>query len=263
MDYSFNAHIAEQYGVEEAVFIHNLYWWISKNKANGQHFYEGRTWTYNSAKAFADLFPFWTPKQIRRIIKKLEAEGALHIGNFNEKGFDRTQWYALDESVTRWYEMGKCMCPNGQMDVAKRENGSAQTGTPIPDSKPNSKPDSKQYPPLTPHPEKLEDISGTEEVIDSLPPKIGQAVTNWVQYKKEKRQKYTPTGLSALINKIKRAVDECGEQAVIDLINLCMANGWQGIVWDKLKKPDKKPENTNNIFLQMLAEEREAKLNGS
>ena len=84
MDYSFNAHIAEQYGVEEAVFIHNLYWWISKNKANGQHFYEGRTWTYNSAKAFADLFPFWTPKQIRRIIKKLEAEGALHIGNFND-----------------------------------------------------------------------------------------------------------------------------------------------------------------------------------
>ena len=42
MDYSFNAKVAVKYGVEEAVLIHNLYWWISKNKANNKHFYDGR-----------------------------------------------------------------------------------------------------------------------------------------------------------------------------------------------------------------------------
>ena len=60
MDYSFNAEIAQIYGVDEAVFIHNLYWWIAKNEANGRHYYDGRTWTYNTMKAFSTLFPFWS-----------------------------------------------------------------------------------------------------------------------------------------------------------------------------------------------------------
>ena len=100
MDYSFNAEIAAVYGVEEAVFLHNLYWWIAKNEANGRHYYDGRNWTYNSMEAFAKLFPFWTSKQVRRIIKKLEAAGAIYIGNYNQKGFDRTQWYAISDVVS-------------------------------------------------------------------------------------------------------------------------------------------------------------------
>lgn len=150
--YTFNGEIAQEYGVEEAVFLHNLYWWIRKNEANGRHCYDGRSWTYNSTKAFAKLFPFWTEKQIRRIVKKLENRGVLYVGNYNEKGFDRTQWYALDESIFQMYgtggscaQTGKCICPNGQMEVTKREDASAQTGRPIPDSKPDNKPDRKQY----------------------------------------------------------------------------------------------------------------------
>ena len=97
MDYSFNGEIARIYGVDEAVFIHNLYWWIAKNEANGRHYHDGRSWTYNSMRALSELFPFWTEKQIRRIIQKLEANGALHVGNYNQYPYDRTQWYALDE----------------------------------------------------------------------------------------------------------------------------------------------------------------------
>ena len=60
MDYSFNGEIARIYGVDEAVFIHNLYWWIAKNEANGRHYHDGRSWTYNSMRALSELFPFWT-----------------------------------------------------------------------------------------------------------------------------------------------------------------------------------------------------------
>ena len=136
------------YGVDEAVFIHNLYWWIRKNEANGRHYYDGRNWTYNSMEAFSKLFPFWTPKQVRRIINKLHGEGAIHIGNYNQRGFDRTQWYALAETVTALYQSGECMCPNGQMEVPKWSNGSAQMGRPIPDSKPYINTDN--IPPLPP-----------------------------------------------------------------------------------------------------------------
>ena len=139
MDYSFNCEIAVVYGVDEAVFIHNLYWWIRKNEANDRHYHDGKSWTYNSMRAFSELFPFWTPKQIRRIIKKLSDCGALLVGHYNEAGFDRTQWYALDEAIYRIYACGS-MCPNGQMDVPKQSNGCAQTGEPIPDNKPDSKP---------------------------------------------------------------------------------------------------------------------------
>lgn len=143
MDYSFNAEIAKEYGVNEAVFIHNIYWWIRKNEANGRHYYDGRNWTYNSMKAFSELFPFWTQRQIRHIINKLQANGAIHIGNYNQAGFDRTNWYALDESVLSIYECGEWNGQNCQMGVTELSNGNAENVTPIPDSKPYINTDSK------------------------------------------------------------------------------------------------------------------------
>lgn len=136
MVYGFDSRIAELYGVDEAVFIHNLYFWILKNEANGRHDYDGRSWTYNSMRAFTQLFPFWSRRQIERIINNLKAKGAIHVGNYNPAGFDRTQWYALDETVY-------CIYANGDTHLTERGHPFPQTVTPIPDSKPNSKPDSK------------------------------------------------------------------------------------------------------------------------
>ena len=138
MIYSFNSQIAEMYGVEEAVFIHNLYYWILKNEANNRHFYEDKNWTYNSMSAFTKLFPFWTRRQIQRIVKKLVANGAIYVGNFNKAGFDRTQWYSLHETVTSMYA-------NGSVHCTKRLHPLHQTVTPIPDNKPYINTDSKQY----------------------------------------------------------------------------------------------------------------------
>lgn len=150
MVYSFDSRIAEIYGVDEAVFLHNLYWWIAKNEANGRHHRDGRTWTYNSTKAFVKLFPFWNESQIRRIIDKLHKNGAIHIGVFNEKGFDRTRWYSLDETVTRVYENDTCIWQKQQMEVTETANGCDENSTPIPDSKPDSKPDIYEAaPPIT------------------------------------------------------------------------------------------------------------------
>ena len=128
MDFSFNVEIAKRYGVDGAVLIHALYWWIRKNAANGRHYYEGRTWTYNSWAAFAKLFPFWSPKQIRRITTNLRNDGALLSMQRNDAGFDRTMWYALSDEILGIYgedDMPKrvqCIGPNGPMDAPKRAN---------------------------------------------------------------------------------------------------------------------------------------------
>ncbi len=134
MVYSFDSAIAKKYGVDEAIVIHNLTFWIAKNKANGKHLHEGRTWTYNSAKAFQELFDFWTEKQIYRIIESLISQGVIMSGNFNQIGYDRTRWYAfVDESIFL----------NSNFHFTKRGNGFPETVGPIPDIKPYVSTDTK------------------------------------------------------------------------------------------------------------------------
>lgn len=95
----FDPEIAVQYGVNEAIFIQNLRYWLQFNQANEKHFYDGRYWTYNSQKAFSQLFPYWSPRQVRHIVDKLKQEGVIEIGFWNEDKTDRTQWYTLRQDL--------------------------------------------------------------------------------------------------------------------------------------------------------------------
>lgn len=123
MIYQFDSDIAERYGVDEAIMIANLMFWIRKNEANGKHYHDGRYWTYNSIEAFVVLFPFWSKKQIRRILQSLIDKEVIVVGNYNSSTYDRTTWYAF----------GNSMLLNGKIHVPKWANGNAQMGTPIPD----------------------------------------------------------------------------------------------------------------------------------
>lgn len=93
----FNIKIAEKLGMIEAVLLHNIQFWVEKSKANNKHFYNDRFWTYNSAKAFAELFPYLSEQQISRALKRLTDEGWLLKDNFNNNPFDRTNWYSLSD----------------------------------------------------------------------------------------------------------------------------------------------------------------------
>lgn len=93
----FNIKIAEKLGMVEAVLLHNIQFWVEKSKANNKHFYQDRFWTYNSAKAFAELFPYLSEQQISRALKRLTDEGWLLKDNFNNNPFDRTNWYSLSD----------------------------------------------------------------------------------------------------------------------------------------------------------------------
>lgn len=127
-EYSFSVELAIKYGVNAAIMLKNLMFWIEKNMANKKHFYDGKYWTYNSVRAFQLLFPFWTDKQIRRILDNLVEKKVIAKGNYNKIGYDRTLWYTIiDEAIK-----GKCICPNGQMEMTKRANRNDQTGEPIP-----------------------------------------------------------------------------------------------------------------------------------
>jgi phage gp16-like protein len=98
-EHHFKVRDAKRYGITEAILLYNLRFWIAKNKASGKHLHEGRTWTYNSYKAFSDLFPYLSESQIKRALASLVKQEALLKNNFNKMPYDRTNWYAVaDES---------------------------------------------------------------------------------------------------------------------------------------------------------------------
>lgn len=123
--HSFDPEIAKKVGVNAAVIYQNIVWWTDKNAANGKHFHDGRYWTYNSIAAFDELFPYFTRAQIRSAILKLEDSGLIVTGNYNQSAYDRTKWYS----------------PNTKLHLSNLANGFDPEGKPIPDNKPDIKPD--------------------------------------------------------------------------------------------------------------------------
>ena len=95
--HSFNIYIAKEFGINSAVIIHNLIYWLEKNEANDKNFHEGRYWSYNSISAYAELFPYLSERQIRYSLDKLEEENIIMTGDFNKVGFDKTKWYSLTD----------------------------------------------------------------------------------------------------------------------------------------------------------------------
>jgi hypothetical protein len=131
MEHSFDVKLAQKYGVKAAIVIRHLQFWLYKNKANGQHQYNGRTWTYNSIRAYTEIFPYWTSRQIRRIFQALEKQDVIIKGNYNKTAYDRTAWYAFKDEK-RYLLTLKPISPNSKMEFSKRLNGFHQRVKPIP-----------------------------------------------------------------------------------------------------------------------------------
>lgn len=127
MIHSFDKDIATKYGLLEAIILNHLEHWIEKNKANDMNYFDGNYWTYNSIKAYGEIFPYASPKQIQNALKKLIDEGIIITGNYNKYTYDRTLWYALTEK-------GKCIMQKGKMDLPQGENAFAKIDQPIPNN---------------------------------------------------------------------------------------------------------------------------------
>jgi hypothetical protein len=97
MNHSFDKDIAVAYGLPEAIILNHMQFWIEHNEANKVNYHDGSYWTYNTAKAYAEIFPYLSQRQIQCALKHLRVEGILKTGNYNKSAYDRTLWYAFDE----------------------------------------------------------------------------------------------------------------------------------------------------------------------
>ncbi len=135
-DHHFNIEIAQKYGVNEAIFLHNLAFWTKYHKANKTNFHEGRYWTYNSIQALSEIFPYFTVDQIRYLIKSCIKNNLIIKQNFNQTKYDRTTWYALTD---KGLELTGIQETQSQTDLLNLPNGSDENPKPIPYIKPNNK----------------------------------------------------------------------------------------------------------------------------
>lgn len=109
----------------------------------------------------------------------------------------------------------------------------------------NENNENNNIPPLSPRGGK---ITWQDMIAEkNYPSELERAVTDWTNYKIEKRQGYKETGYKSLLTQIQKNYEQYGEQQVVNVIERSMSANYQGICWDWLKRS--KPTNGLEAFI--------------
>lgn len=248
-EYHFNAELAQRHGVNGAIFLHAMAFWVAKNQANGRHFHEGRTWTYNTLDALTKLFPFWTRRQVERIVAKLKEDGALLTGNFSQDKTDRTVWYALTDPVLEAYGLLVCptspdgdmgdsddkepshpISPDGEMDFTKQGQPFHQTGK----CNKETVTDQLYYPPLPPKGERRP-LKGDKQTVQAMlhaytgeDQELAQALDDLMEVRSAKKAVDSPRAIYTLLNKLDKLADGSRELK-LQIVRESVTNSWKGV----------------------------------
>ena len=245
MEHSFNIELAKEYGILEAILLKNIWFWIEKNRANEKNFYDGTYWTYNSTRAFNELFPYASESSIKRALKSLQEKGIIKTGNYNKSSYDRTLWYAFTD-------LGESIVSNRQMETNKSSNGNEQNELTIPDINTNDKITNIK----TNKKEKKEtefDSVINENFTDE---ELKQTIYEFIKMRKAIKKPLTTRGLELMINKLKKMTSNTNEQ--IQILNNSIMNNWLGIF--PLKEEEKQKEKVEYVINEMTEEEYFARM---
>lgn len=134
--------LAKEIGFSESIFFLQIEYLIGVSNTEEK---DGKLWTFQSLQHLKDdYFPWWSTATLSRVAKRLEEKELIHIGNYNRIGYDRTQWYALNEDgigKLKSIKLDVAILQNEKsnrakrkMEVNKMKNGSQQNETPIPET---------------------------------------------------------------------------------------------------------------------------------
>lgn len=232
MEHHFDVDIAKKLGVNAAIIYNNIKFWCLKNKANEKNFYDGNYWTYNSIKAWKELFPYFGEKQIRNALDCLVENNMIICGEYNQNRYDRTKWYGI-------------------LELAERANGDNQKGEPIPYNKPDIKP-YKDNVSSTRNELSQSEIDATTiakylfSTITSFNPTFKNDWSKWVK------------DIELAIRLDKRTKDE-----LINLINW-IYNSKKGEFWiSNILSGKKLREKYDSINIQMIADKTSSQSSGN
>lgn len=105
MQHHFTVEVAKEYGINCAVLLDNFIYWQKENEANRRNYHDGRYWSYNTIKAFTEMFPYLSTQNIRTAIQKLLNAGLIISGEFADDPYDHTKWYSVTEKGMQFYQI--------------------------------------------------------------------------------------------------------------------------------------------------------------
>ena len=99
-------------------------------------------------------------------------------------------------------------------------------------------------------PNNIDNKSIDNTIVKGFSDDMNAVFNEWLQYKKEKKQTYQPTGLQQLINRLQDDIKKYGERTVINAIRNSMSQGWAGIYIhaDDQKKDEDPPSYDIDAF---------------
>lgn len=123
--------LAVKLGLNEAIVLRQIYYWLEINEKLQRNYYDGRYWTFNTMEEWQkNNFPWWSTKTIERAFKSLISSGIVITGNYNKDQRDRTKWYSINEDVlenvlndiVKEEPETNSQCASGQNDERHRQN---------------------------------------------------------------------------------------------------------------------------------------------
>lgn len=237
MIHGYDPEVAIDVGVVAAVLYKNIQYWCEKNRANEVHLHDGHYWTYNSVKAYKELFPEFTEQQVRNALKKLSEKEYIKIGNYNKDGRDRTRWFADLHPIINNIEATEstdCICENTQMQVTDLTSADDKKTEPLPNNyqiittnkKEVSKKVSSGNNARAKEPSFDEILDSVEVIKDN--PELREAFVNFIKMRKVIKAQLTNRGLELAINRAFELA-KGNPQKMIAVVNQSVERSWRGI----------------------------------
>ena len=89
--------LAVAIGLEEAIILQQLHYWLSNQKNAGRVDQDGNKWVFNTYEEWqADNFPFWNTTKIQRLFLSLEKSGVVISTQLDAKKHDMRKFYRID-----------------------------------------------------------------------------------------------------------------------------------------------------------------------
>lgn len=84
-------------GLNEAIVLQQVHYWICINERNKNNYHDGRFWVYDSYEAWQRKnFPFWSVSTIKRAFLSLKKRGIIIHRQFRGRVGDFTNFYTID-----------------------------------------------------------------------------------------------------------------------------------------------------------------------
>ena len=159
--------LATEIGLNEAIFLQQLYYWLRINKQADKHYIDDRYWTYNTYDDWIRKdFPFWSKSTLKRTVSSLEELGLVITANHNKAKFDKTKWYSIDLAKLKEIEDAITDKENKTAKVVKPNN--KKESKEDKEAKVNEKNKAKKEDHQPQKPQKIEDVKITEDNIDEV-----------------------------------------------------------------------------------------------